>query len=259
VPDTEVLRGDLAVALELADLAADVAMEVYGREFEVRRKPDLSPVTEADVRVEQLIRDELRGRCPGDAVLGEEGGLQGSAERGRMWVIDPIDGTKNFAAGIQVWATLIALTVDGEAVVGVASAPALGERYDAVAGGGARLNGEPISVSKVSDLADALLCSTGTHALVDTPWERPYLELSRRVYRARGFGDFWGHALVARGSADAMIEPALRTWDWAAMKVIVEEAGGRVTTFEGAPLTDGGSVLTTNGALHDELIRRLTG
>jgi histidinol-phosphatase len=114
-------------------------------------------------------------------------------------------------------------------------------------------------VSKVSDLGDALLCSTGTHALVDTVWERPYLELARRVYRARGFGDFWGHALVARGSADAMMEPALRTWDWAAMKVIVEEAGGTVTTFEGAPVADGSSVLTTNGTLHDELVRHLTG
>jgi histidinol-phosphatase len=258
VPDTEALRADLAVALELADLAADVAMEVYGRDFEVHRKPDLSPVTEADVRIEQLIRRELAGRRPGDAVLGEEGGLGGPAGADRTWVVDPIDGTKNFAAGIQVWATLIALVIDGEPVVGVASAPALGERYDALYGGGARLNGEPITVSKVSNLEDALLCSGGTQAMVGTPWEKAYLDLTRHVYRTRGFGDFWGHALVARGSADAMIEAALRTWDWMAMRVIVQVAGGRMTQFEGTPVVDGGSVLTSNGALHEAFVERLT-
>ena len=138
MPDTEALRADLAVALELADLAADVAMEVFGREFEVHRKPDMSPVTEADVRIEELIRRELASRQPGDAMLGEERGLQGPPGADRTWVVDPIDGTKNFAAGIQVWATLIALVIDGEPVVGVASAPALGERYDALHGGGLR-------------------------------------------------------------------------------------------------------------------------
>src|SRR5437870_5469346 len=152
------LHADLALAKDLADLAAEVAMEVYGREFEVHRKPDLTPVTEADLRVERLIREELARRAPGDAVLGEEGGLEGDAAAGRTWVIDPIDGTKNFAAGIQVWATLIALMVGGDPVVGVASAPALGERYDAVRGGGARLNGEPIHVSKVSEVAEAMVC-----------------------------------------------------------------------------------------------------
>src|SRR5438045_2911367 len=194
---TDTLQEDLALANGLADLAAEVAMEVYGRGFEVHRKPDLTPVTEADLRVERLIRDELARRAPGDAVLGEEGGLDGDASAGRTWVIDPIDGTKNFAAGIQLWATLIALLVGGEPVVGVASAPALGERYDAVRGGGARLTGEPIHVSKAAEVADAMVCSTGTHALVDTPWERAYLQVARDAYRVRGFGDFWGHALVA--------------------------------------------------------------
>ena len=174
-------------------------------------------------------------------------------------MIDPIDGTKNFAARIQVWATLIALVVDGEPVLGLASAPALGERYAAVLGGGATLNGRPIHVSTVAALPDALLSSTSINAFAGTPWEGPFIELTADVYRTRGFGDFWGHVLVARGSADAMVEVALRTWDWAAVKVIVEEAGGRVTQIDGSPVVDGSSVLATNGALHDELIARFAG
>jgi histidinol-phosphatase len=173
-----------------------------------------------------------------------------------VWVLDPIDGTKNFAARIQVWATLIALMVDGEPVLGVASAPALGERYAGARGRGATLNGRPIHVSAVDSLSDALLCSTGIHSFAGTSWERAYLELTADVYRTRGFGDFWGHVLVARGSADAMVEIALRTWDWAAVKVIVEEAGGRVTQIDGSPVADHSSVLATNGLLHGEVLAR---
>jgi histidinol-phosphatase len=231
---------------------------VYGRDFEVRQKADLTPVTDADVRVEARLRELIGARYPQDAVLGEEGGLEGAGGGGRVWVIDPIDGTKNFAARIQVWATLIALVADGEPVVGVASAPALGERYAAARGGGATLNGHPIHVSAVQALSDALLSSTSINSFVGSTWERPFIELTADVYRTRGFGDFWGHALVARGSADAMVEVALRTWDWAAVKVIVEEAGGRVTQIDGSPVADRSSVLATNGLLHDELVARLT-
>ncbi len=224
----------------------------------MRRKPDLTPVTEADERIEQDLRDLIARRFPGDAVLGEEGGLRAGSGGPRTWVIDPIDGTKNFAARIQIWATLVALCVDGSPVLGVASAPALGERYEASVGGGARLNGTPIHVSDVADVADALICSTGMHSLIGTPWASPFLSLAGDVYRSRGFGDFWGHMLVARGSAEAMVEPQLRTWDWAAVKVIVEEAGGRISQIDGSPLTDHGSVLTTNGLLHDDLRSRLS-
>jgi len=247
---------DLALARDLADRADEIALEVYGREFEVHRKPDRTPVTEADLRIEAMIREELAARRPADAVLGEEGGRQGSGEGGRTWVVDPIDGTKNFAAGIQIWATLIALAVEDEPVLGIASAPALGERYEAARGRGAHLNGQPIHVSDTASIADALLCSTGVHSFVGTPWERPYLAIAAEVYRTRGFGDFWGHMLVARGSADAMVEVELRTWDWAALQVIVEEAGGTMTRIDGGSLTDGGSVLSTNGRLHQELTAR---
>jgi histidinol-phosphatase len=146
--------------------------------------------------------------------------------------------------------------VEDELVLGVASAPALGERYEAALGAGARLNGAPIHVSNVAHLGDALISSTGMHSLLGTPWAEPFVGLARDVYRSRGFGDFWGHMLVARGSAEAMIEPQLRTWDWAAVKVIVEEAGGRITQLDGSPVEDTKSVLSTNGLLHDHVVER---
>ena len=214
-------------------------------------------MTEADERIEERLRSLIETHRPDDAVLGEERGRSGPPVAIRMWIIDPIDGTKNFAARIQIWATLIALAVEGRPVLGVASAPALSERYEAAAGAGARLNGSPIRVSQVTALPDALISSTGMHSLIGTPWERPFVSLAGDVYRSRGFGDFWGHMLVARGSAEAMIEPQLRTWDWAAVKVIVEEAGGRITQLDGSPLEDTKSVLTTNGHLHDEIVARL--
>jgi histidinol-phosphatase len=232
---------------------------VFGREFEVRTKPDRSPVTEADLAIEARLRERLAERFPDDAVLGEEGGLQGPSGAPRTWVLDPIDGTKNFAARIQVWATLIALLVDGEPVLGLASAPGIGERYAAARGEGATLNGRGIHVSGVAELSASTVCTNGLHAFVDTSFERPFIDLARRVARTRGFGDFWGHMLVARGSAEIMVEPELRVWDWAALHVIVEEAGGRISAFDGGPLVDHGSVLTTNGLLHDELVAQLSG
>jgi histidinol-phosphatase len=218
----------------------------------------MTPVTEADVRIEARLRGLIEERFPQDAVLGEEDGLRGPPDAHRVWVIDPIDGTKNFAARIQVWATLIALMVDREPVLGVASAPALGERYAAARGAGAILNGTPIHVSDVGDLGDALLCTGSVRPFAGTRWEGPFLRLSAEVYRTRGFGDFWGHTLVARGSADAMVEVALHTWDWAAIAVIVGEAGGRVTQIDGSAPADGASILTTNGILHDRFVGRLS-
>ena len=245
---------ELAFADELADAAAEIAMSLFRREFEVRTKDDLTPVTEADTRVEEMIRNRLADRFPDDAVLGEEGGLHGSGNR--VWVIDPIDGTKNFAAGIQIWATLIALVENEEPVLGLAGAPALGERYHAARGGGARMNGELIHVSQVEDLSRALVCSSGGKDWLDGPHAEGYRGIATEAARTRAFGDFWGHMLVARGSAEVMLEPALRTWDWTALTVIVEEAGGRMTALDGGPLTDRGSALATNGLLHDEVVRR---
>jgi histidinol-phosphatase len=251
-----VFEEELAFAHELADHASEIGLSFFGGSFEVREKPDRSPVTEADIQIERTIRAAVHERYPTDGVLGEEGGLQGEGSD-RRWVVDPIDGTKNFADGVQIWATLIALVVDGAPVVGVASAPAIRERYDAVVGSGARLNGEPIHVSRADRIGRTSTLHSSVGGWIDGPYREPLLDLLRESRRDRGFGDFWGHMLVARGSADVMFEPELATWDFAALQVIVEEAGGRITQFDGTPVEHGGSVLTTNGVLHDELVARL--
>jgi histidinol-phosphatase len=256
-----VWRDELDLANRMADLAADIAMELFGSSgLRVRQKADRTPVTEADERIEAMIRREVARRFPGDAVLGEEEGLSGG-ERGarRVWVVDPIDGTKNFADGIQIWATLLALVVDGRPEVGVASAPGLGERYEAARGAGARLNGHPIEVSSVASLEMAMLVSSGVGDWLEPPLAEPFREIAVAARRTRGFGDFWGHMLVARGAAEAMLEPSLRVWDTAAVQVIVEEAGGRMTALDGSPLADRGSTLTTNGRLHDAIAGRFAG
>lgn len=248
---------ELAFANALADEAGRIAMSFFRGAFEVTTKADRTPVTEADVAIEAMVRAAIRDRYPGDGILGEEEGSEGDSAR--RWIVDPIDGTKNFADGIQVWATLIALEVDGAPVVGVAHAPALGERYEAARGGGARLNGEPIRVSSTGTIEEASILHAGVASWIDGRTGGALLDLVREARRDRGFGDFWGHALVARGSAEAMVETELSTWDWAALKVVVEEAGGRLTRFDGSPPVHGGSVLTTNGVLHEALVRRLAG
>ena len=248
-------EAELAFANELADEAGEIAMHYFRGDFQVHRKADTTPVTQADLEIEAMIRRRLADRFPEDAILGEEEGLTGDSTR--VWVVDPIDGTKNFAAGIQVWATLVALVVDAEPVVGVAGAAGLGERYAGARGSGATLNGEPIRVSSVAKLGDAALATSGAKDWVTGERADAFRRLVAESYRTRGFGDFWGHMLVARGSVEAMLEPALRTWDWAALKPIVEEAGGRMTSLDGTALEDHGSALSSNGHLHDELVARL--
>jgi histidinol-phosphatase len=214
-------------------------------------------VTEADLRVEALIRERVHERFPNDGVLGEEGGSEGASAR--RWIVDPIDGTKNFADGVQIWATLIALAVEDRPVVGVVSAPALGERYAAVVGQGATLNDEPIHVSRADRVGRAFLVHGSFVDWIDGEWAAGVQQLARECRRTRGFGDFWGHMLVARGAADVMIESELATWDFAAVQVVVEEAGGRMTQLDGSPVEHGASVLSTNGVLHDEIVARLRG
>ncbi len=246
---------ELAFANELADRAAEIAMDFFQGEFEVRQKADSTPVTEADLAVEAMVRERLAREFPADAVLGEEQGLEGAAER--VWVVDPIDGTKNFAAGIQVWGTLVALLVAEEPAVGVVGAPALGERYSAAHGAGATFNGRPIRVSARDRLADALVSHASVDGWLEGPHEAGFRALASAAGRTRGFGDFWGHTLVARGAADVMIEEELRTWDWAALAVIVREAGGRITQLDGSEPADHGSVVTTNGLLHESVLEML--
>jgi histidinol-phosphatase len=245
---------ELAFAHELADRAAEVGLEVFHREFEVRRKADDSPVTEADTRIESMLREAIAARFPGDAILGEEEGHQGSGDR--LWIVDPIDGTKNFAARIPIWATLIALSVEGRTRMGLASAPTLGERYAAARGGGATMNGRPIHVSETKELREATVAIAGVGAWLRRPDRDAFLRMCEEGGRVRGFGDFWGHVLVARGACDAMMETSLRTWDFAALEVIVEEAGGRISQVDGSPLTDGLSALSANPALHAEITHR---
>ncbi len=247
---------DLELAVELADLADAMTLERFRAEdLVVESKPDLTPVTEADRAVERRIRDALSGARPGDAVAGEEYGASEEATGGRRWIVDPIDGTKNYVRGIPVWATLLALEEGGEITVALASAPALHRRWWAVRDRGAFTTdaaGEPtrLRVSGVGELADAQLSFAGFE-----DWEAKgrldaLLELGRRCWRTRAFGDFWGYMLVAEGAIEISCEPVVELWDLAAPQLIVEEAGGRFTDLRGEPRAGGGSGLGTNGLLH---------
>jgi histidinol-phosphatase len=251
------IDSDLALALELADSADRLALSRFRAvDLRIDTKPDLTPVTETDHAVEESLRAQLARARPGDAVVGEEQGTTGDGDR--RWIVDPIDGTKGYARGIPVWATLIALERDGALDVGVVSAPALGARWWGTRNGGAFRDGTAIEVSAVGGLEDAHLC-------VDRAWQfepaarRDAVEaLSRRCWRTRGFGDFWPYVLVADGSVDVAIEPSgLRLWDLAAPMAVVEAAGGRFTDLEGVARADGGNALATNGLLHDEVLAAL--
>ena len=246
---------ELAFANELADRAGEIGLSYFGGSFETRLKPDRTPVTDADLEIEAAIREAVHAHFPGDGVLGEEGGLDGGSAR--RWIVDPIDGTKNFADGIQIWSNLIAFAVEGEPMVGVVNFPSLDERYEASSGGGARLNGEPIHVSRADRISRSFVVFAGMEDWLDGPYATGVGGLIREARRNRGFGDAWGHCLVARGSADVMMELELATWDWAALQVLIDEAGGRITQFDGSPLVHGGTVLATNGVLHDEVLARL--
>jgi len=248
---------DLALALDLADAADTVTLPRFRAvDLRVERKPDRTPVTDADTACEDRLRAVLATERPADAVLGEERG--GELGAGRVWVIDPIDGTKNFSRGVPVWATLVALVEDGRPVVGVVSAPALGRRWWAAQGGGAftrdparGVEAGPIAVSGVADLADAYASTTDLDHWRTLDRQDQWLALTRACWESRAFGDFWHHCLVAEGVLDIAVEPEANTWDLAAAQVLVEEAGGRLTDLAGAARPDGGDSLTTNGHLHD--------
>jgi len=246
------MHADLSLALELADLADGITRSAFrSQDLVVSTKPDLTPVTDADKKVEEVLRAKLAEARPEDAVLGEEFGSSGPSGA-RRWIIDPIDGTKNFVRGIPVWATLIALHDEqGKGLVGVASAPVLGRRWWAARGEGAFANGEPINVSAVGRLQDAQVSYS---SISGWPSPAPLLALAARVWRTRAFGDFWSHLLVAEGAADVGLDPIVSLWDLAALQVIVEEAGGRFTDLAGVARADGGSAVTTNGRLHDDVL-----
>ncbi|MGR6914790.1 Histidinol-phosphatase [alternative form] [[Actinomadura] parvosata subsp. kistnae] len=254
---------DLRLAHVMADAADDLTMRRFKAvDLKVETKPDLTPVSDADRAVEEAIRGTLRRARPRDAVVGEEFGKTGWGAR--SWIIDPIDGTKNYVRGVPVWATLIALMEYGKVVVGLVSAPALGRRWWAAAEGGAwtgksLTKASRMHVSSVSTLEDASFSYSSFGG-----WEKRgkldnFLDLSRACWRTRAYGDFWSHMMVAEGSVDLSAEPELSPWDMAALTVIVEEAGGVWTDTAGVRGLEGGSLVCTNGVLHDEVINRLNG
>lgn len=255
------LRDDLDLALALADAADELTMARYrAGDLVIETKPDMTPVTESDQAAERELRRILAERRPGDGVLGEEYG--GGAAAQRLWILDPIDGTKNYVRGVPVWATLVSLTVDGTPCVGVVSAPALGRRWWAATGLGAWTRGpegeRQLQASRVSALADASL-SFSDH--VGWPGDR-LDRLTGAAWRSRAYGDFWSHVLVAEGAVDVAAEPELAPWDIAAIVPIVHESGGRITSYDGGPVmarVDAPtSALSTNGLVHDEVVALLS-
>ncbi|MEN4397580.1 histidinol-phosphatase [Mycolicibacterium senegalense] len=252
---------DLTLALELADQADSLTMDRFGAlDLRIETKPDLTPVTDADRGAEESLRAALASTRPGDTVFGEEFGGT-TTLTGRQWVIDPIDGTKNFVRGVPVWCTLIALLEDGVPTVGVVSAPALARRWWAGLGQGAfgSFAGatRKLSVSGVADLASASL----SYSDLTTGWDDrrdSFVELADAVWRVRAYGDFWSYCMVAEGAVDIACEPEVKLWDIAPLDILIREAGGTFTSIDGAPGAHGGSALATNGLLHEAVLARLS-
>ena len=271
--DTFTLAQDLKLALKLADLADAISLKRYqANDLVIETKPDLSPVTDADKAVENAIRVELASVRSADLIVGEEFGrpdsldLENLPDGKRYWVIDPIDGTKNFLRGVPTWATLIGLcNSKGEVIVGVVSAPALSRRWHATTGGGAYVthdlkggsNTKKISVSKVSKLADASISYSDLIGWGDS--KEKFIKLQEKIWRTRGIGDFWSHMLVAEGAVDLSVEPQLALWDMAALEIIVREAGGRFTNTSGKAGVHGGSAVSSNGLLHGAFLNEVFG
>jgi histidinol-phosphatase len=249
---------DLRFAHVLADDADAQTMQRFrARDLRIEIKADASPVTDADRVTEEAMRRTLSRARPRDAILGEEMGAEGWGSR--RWVVDPIDGTKNFVRGVPVWATLIALMVDEDVVAGVVSAPALGRRWWAARGTGA-WTGKSLAaasrcrVSDVDRLAEASLTNSSLAGWEEIGRLDRFLELTRACSRTRAFGDFWSYMLLADGAVDIATEPELELHDMAALAVVVEEAGGRFTDLTGKPGPLGGDALATNGRLHDDVL-----
>lgn len=250
---------DLELALSLADLADAITTVRFGAlDLRVEQKPDLTPVTDADRAVEAEIRDALAEARPDDAILGEEQGGT-TVFSGRQWVIDPIDGTKNFVRGVPVWASLIALLEDGRPTVGVVSAPALNRRWWAGNGLGAHTrfgDSAPrrLSVSAVADLESASLSFSSLSGWADRGLRDRFVGLTDAVWRVRAYGDFLSYCLVAEGAVDVAAEPEVKLWDLAPLDVLVREAGGTFTSLAGSPGPHGGSALASNGLLHSAVL-----
>src|SRR6478752_1348409 len=257
------LTDDLRLAHLLADDADSITMSRFkSLDLHVTSKPDLTPVSDADTAAEQAIRRTLGRARPRDAVHGEE--MADTGWGPRRWVIDPIDGTKNFVRGVPVWATLIALMINDEVGVGVVSAPALGRRWWASLGAGAYagkslMSASPCRVSDVARIEDASLSYASIGGWVEAGLGQPFVDLLRSCWRTRAYGDFWSYMLLAEGAVDLACEPDLALHDMAACSIVVTEAGGSFTDLDGVPGPNGAGAYASNGRLHDELLRRLAG
>ena len=256
------LKSDLELALRLADIADQISLKRFqALDLVIETKPDSTPVTDADKAVESAIRAEISKARSTDLVVGEEFGSPDSLAGKYYWVIDPIDGTKNYLRGVPTWATLIGLiNPAGEVVVGVVSAPALARRWWAAKDLGAKTqfnSGEisTIKVSKVSKLNDASISYSDLIGWGER--KAKFIALQEKVWRTRGHGDFWSHMLVAEGAADIAIEPSLSLWDMAALDVIVREAGGKFTNLDGDAGPHGKSAISSNGLLHSDFMREI--
>jgi len=239
---------DLRFAHELADAANAITLARFrSLELRVDTKPDLTPVSDADRAAEEAVRSLVAASGRGEEVLGEEGG--GGATGAARWIVDPIDGTRNYVRGLPVWATLLALERDGAVDVGLVSAPALGRRWWAVRGEGAWADASRCTVSGVSTVEDAVVSTTSAR---DMP--AGWRSLTARAWAERSFSDFWQYCLVAEGSLDLAADETLQLWDYAAVQLIVTEAGGRCSTLSGEAPSPGASFLATNGLLHDEAV-----
>ncbi|MBA2444285.1 MAG: histidinol phosphatase [Nocardioidaceae bacterium] len=249
---------DLRLAHVLADDADSLSMSRFkALDLQVATKPDLTPVSDADEAVEVSLRRGLSRARPRDAVLGEETGSTGWGPR--RWIIDPIDGTKNFVRGVPVWATLIAVMVEDQVVAGVVSAPALSRRWWASLGGGAwtgksLFSASACRVSDVSTIEDASLSYSSLDSWDAVGRQDAFMKLLRRCWRSRAYGDFWSYMLVAEGAVDLATEPELALYDMAALAVIVTEAGGTFTSLAGDPGPLGGNALASNGRLHEQAL-----
>ena len=252
--DTELDRA-LAAAIEAARAAGEVALKYYRTGFDVTLKPDATPVTQADQSAEQAIREVLGRAFPAHGFLGEEFGAVG--DQRHRWIIDPIDGTKNFVRHVPIWATLLAFEEAGEIVAGVIHNPVTGDLLAARRGGGTRLNGEPVRVSTLAALREATLLHAGLKLLKDAGYWDGFVRLVDATDRQRGFGDYLGYAMVAEGKAEIYLETDLKPWDLAPCKIVVEEAGGRFTDFAGEPTIYTGNAFATNGVLHDAALALL--
>jgi histidinol-phosphatase len=245
-------------AVDAARKAGDLARTYFDTTFEVEWKTDQTPVTVADRRAEELIRGLVAKHFPADGLLGEEFGNQ-SGTSGYRWVIDPIDGTKSFVRGVPLWGTLVGLEYRGEQIAGVCYAPGLGQLWRALRGDGAYRDDRRVRVSDVADLSAALVCYTSLGCFSDPGRRAAFARLADRTGEPRGHGDWYGFALVAQGSAEAIVDYGLSQWDAAAPKAIVEEAGGKFTDWAGVPTAEAPDVVASNGRVHGETLRILNG